>query len=92
VDAIFARKTASFWLANRSRRRALAREALAELARKTFRWNAPVIRLSIAEQQVWNRAGAVRSPKVLIMTSRQQPDASGHGKLFAPSIVCAGAV
>ncbi len=55
------------WL-NRSRRRALAREALAELRQEKIPLDAPVIRLSIAEQQVVEIARAlIGSPKVLIM-------------------------
>jgi ribose transport system ATP-binding protein len=72
------------WL-NRTRQRALAREALAELHHESISPDAPVHRLTIAEQQVVEIARAlIGSPKVLIMdeptSSLTQADAEN---LFA---------
>ena len=55
------------WL-NRPRRRTVAREALAELHHENISLDAPVSRLTIAEQQIVEIARAlIGSPKVLIM-------------------------
>ena len=55
------------WL-NRARRRASARDALAELRHDNISLDAPVSRLTIAEQQIVEIARAlIGSPKVLIM-------------------------
>ena len=72
------------WL-NRARQRALAREALAELHHENISLDTPVVRLTIAEQQIVEIARAlIGSPKVLIMdeptSSLTQADAEN---LFA---------
>src|SRR5436190_13315609 len=72
------------WL-NRARQRALAREALAELHHSNIPLDTPVVRLTIAEQQIVEIARAlIASPKVLIMdeptSSLTQTDAEN---LFA---------
>src|SRR5206468_2764347 len=72
------------WL-NRSRQRAIAREALAELHHENISLDAPIHRLTIAEQQVVEIARAfIGSPRVLIMdeptSSLTQADAEN---LFA---------
>src|SRR5436309_15208673 len=55
------------WL-NRARRRASARDALAELRHDNISLDAPISRLTIAEQQIVEIARAlIGSPKVLIM-------------------------
>src|SRR2546427_8053470 len=55
------------WL-NRARQRTLAREALAELHHENISLETPVVRLTIAEQQIVEITRAlIGSPKVLIM-------------------------
>ena len=75
----------SFGWLNRSRQRAIAREALAELHHENVSLDAPINRLTIAEQQIVEIARAlIGSPRVLIMdeptSSLTQADAEN---LFA---------